>query len=306
MQTLTKVAISSTAVAAVIGALLVHYLWSSPVTRSESAPSKGSIATLGLGVDSAASSPSPEVPGRGHNRAKPADLRRKDPIYSQVSLYPFLMRMHGAKAPGTWASGMQMLRACALAASMAPPSSLLAGSVNDTNYNVRREAWEKIESRCSGQPLGQYIDQYAPLADDEFGKQYEMAKRALREQALFNGENISRALNEFSRQGKLEEAEPLIKRAQRWNGSAWKGDPADFSRVVDAAIELATAEYGSERNDIRLLARCYRYDRCDYRYGQLAELANEGERYQYEIIARQMAASIVAGDVSRTLGGKAQ
>jgi hypothetical protein len=261
------------------------------VKREAAPPEVGSVAAL------------PESHSQGipaaQNQAHLQPIKNKTfAPYVQKDLYPYLMSMQSAKTAGSWGSGLQLLRSCA-AASTGLAFYSEASVVNDPHFALRQEAKDKVAKRCGGIPLGQYIQQFTPLADDEYGKRYSIAKETIRNFHKSSPADIANALQELAKQGKLEEAEILIRQAKRWDGRRWSGNAEDFDTVVLAAAELASASPGQELEDIRLLTRCFRYGQCDFTYGSMPRLSSEERRGEYEAIAREMASAMRRGEINR-------
>lgn len=177
--------------------------------------------------------------------------------------------------------------------------------MNDANTAARLEARAEIERRCGGQTngLSSYVLQFSAPADDPWAQRYTEATAALRD--LYSHRNTAKiigALEEMAQQGRLDEAENFLHQIRSWNGESWRQDIDNFSIVVSAAVELAGAVPGGEKDDIRLITRCLRDGRCDYQYGAIPDTVPSAARAKIEKTITEMAAAIRAGDVKRILG----
>lgn len=231
------------------------------------------------------------------------EIKSVQQIFSQKELYPFLMRMHGARGVGSWAAGAQLLHECVKAESLLNSPNPQTFTNGEVTAPIRLDAKSKLEMRCLNMPAG-ILDQYEPRSDDENAQKYRAAKLFLTRRQFSDKNKVIDAIRELARQKKLEEAAPILKLAKVWNGESWSGDDSDFNQIVDAAVELATAEPGNEKDDIRLIWRCYFNARCDYQYGAIEAASTPAETERRKKIAQEMADAMRRGDVERILSLK--
>lgn len=221
--------------------------------------------------------------------------------YTEKNLYPFLAKMQTQKTPGAWGAGREFLRAC-MVADLA--RHRIGGSVNPSDNVLRLQAREEVQRRCGEtQALVNYVDQFAPAADDLSAQRFFNAVETLQDMYVHrNAAKIRTALEELARQGRMEAAESFLYQMKSWNGVSWQNEIGNFTIVVSAAVELAGASPGREREDIRLLSRCLSEGRCDYKYGALPDTVSSSDRARLEKTVMEMADAIRSGDVKRILG----
>ncbi|MFG6417373.1 hypothetical protein ACG02S_26155 [Roseateles sp. DC23W] len=221
--------------------------------------------------------------------------------YTEKNLYPFLVKVQTQKTPGAWGAGRELLRAC-IVADLA--RHRFGGSVNASDTALRLQAREEVQRRCGEtQALVNYVNQFAPAADDLSAQRFFSAVETLQDIYVHrNAAKIRAALEELASQGRMEAAESFLYQMNSWNGVSWKNEIGNFAIVVSAAVELAGASPGREREDIRLLSRCLSEGRCDYTYGALPDTVSSLDRARMEKTVIEIAGALRSGDVKRILG----
>ena len=229
-------------------------------------------------------------------------------LYSADSIYASLVRLHGEKTPGSWGTMHQLIVACAsadLSISAARSDLSNPAVIASPQYAARAEALRKLEYKCERPPTASYVSQFQPRDDDEEGRKFRAAANAVRDRKPgYRFADIEPAVRELARQGRLDVAVRDLPVDPHFAGRDWSNSDESFSAAVNAAIELATAETGREREDIRLLERCARFARCDFSYGALDDSVPPKYRDATRLLASELAQAIRTGDVDKLFGLK--
>ncbi|MDI4634439.1 hypothetical protein J7U46_15375 [Pelomonas sp. V22] len=218
--------------------------------------------------------------------------------------YPIIMALRNRRGPGSFGAARDIILAC-LPGMLASEhdGQLMQAATRQTNYAARLQARQTFVSRCHRvtHVSGDHLER---LEDDEHGRRFIDAVVSLQHRSTETREAWEAALREIAGQGQLVSAAPRLKSLTNWKGESWQGaeDRADFSAAVELAALRASATPGTERSDLRLIERCYRWGDCEYRYDAALDTLPAPRRDRVRQLAAEMEAAFRSNDLRPFLG----
>ena len=239
----------------------------------------------------------PPEPAKPANNSPVLDLTSG---YTSRDPYPMLVAFRESRQKGTFAASLEIRLACfdaLLAISRAPNHFAQSAQETDVHLQARLNAKQEIEVRCSRFAGQDALDLGQPLPGDLYGDRYRQALLDLHRGTDREGELA--AISEIFSQGMAatRTAVQTLGQSQTWRGESWRDRKDEFGTATSLAIRLATSAPSAGSADLRDLRGCYMVGPCtDFLSRSLSYFPSE-RRPIVEALARDMAASLRAGDV---------
>jgi len=280
-----------------------------PLQTPEPAAHRTAAEASGLPRESVSTPAAPPsaLPSVPINSAQDRVISDWTSAYRSRDPYPLVVALREARQKGTFAASFELAMGClrGLLAISQPPDFLSGGRAQVDEYlDARLQAKSEIELRCTRFAGQDFHALTQPLAGDVYGVRYRQALDVLANGAASRRERD--AVTEMVAQGMgaAHGAAGWLSEARIWKGESWQDRENEFDSAAFIARHVATAGPPALAADLRDLVGCYRGGPCKAMSSLALSSIPEDRRPVVESLARDMAASFRANDMTPWLPPK--